>query len=173
MRRLENFEALDGPVRVLGPTAERLVGTGRRRTLLEGHWLGHTFHALLSDFVEGPWMAASFLDLFGPPGSERAARRLLGLGLAVAPLAHLSGLADWRQAPGDGPRRVGALHGLAIGGATALYTASYLARLGRRHNTARALGLAGGVVALFDGYAAGHLSHVRGVAVGEQRRGGG
>jgi hypothetical protein len=169
MERLERARSLDAAVRALGRIAPALVGSGRRRALLEGRWLGHTFHALLTDFVEGPWMAATFLDVFGPPGSEPAARRLLGFGLAVAPVAHLAGVADWRQSQDDGPQRVGAAHAVAVSAATALYAASYVARRRDSRVTAKTLGLAGGVVALLDGYLGGHLSHVRAVALGEQR----
>jgi hypothetical protein len=166
MERLEGGSSLDTGVQTLDEVADSLLGEDRSRRFLEGRWLGHTFHALLTDFVEGPWMAATFLDLFGPPGSEPAARRLLGLGLAMAPLTHLSGLADWQQTQDDGPRRVGVVHAASVSAATALYAASYAARrLGR---SGKALALAGGVVALLDGYLGGHLSHVRAVAVGEK-----
>lgn len=168
MERLEGAGALDAGVSALRAVASTLVGSGRRRDFLEGRWLGHTFHALLTDFVEGPWMAASFLDLFGPPGSSAAARRLLGLGLTAAPLAHLSGMADWRQGQDPGARRVGVVHGVAVSVATVLYAASYIARRRQRQLAAKVLGTCGGVVALVDGYFGGHLSHVRGVATGEQ-----
>ena len=168
MRRVERARGLDRTVRAFDGVASALVGTGWRRSLLEGRWLGHTVHALLTDFVEGPWMAATFLDLFGPPGSAAAARRLLGLGLAVAPAAHLAGMADWQQADQAGPRRVGLAHAAAVSTATGLYAASYVARRHQRQAEAKRLAVAGGVVALLDGYLGGHLSHVRGVAVGEQ-----
>lgn len=168
MERLENARALDAGVRAFDRLTAPVAKQGWTGSVLQGRWLGHTFHALLSDFVEGPWMAATFLDLFGPAGSEAAARRLLGLGLAVAPVAHLAGFADWQQSDRDGPRRVGVAHAAAVSTATALYAASYLARHRQRHGPAKVLGLAGGFIALFDGYLGGHLSHVRGVAVGEQ-----
>ncbi len=168
MERLESAHSVDTGVRALRRVAPAVVGSGWRRELLAGRWLGHTFHALLTDFVEGPWMAATFLDLFGPPGSAAAARRLLGFGLTVAPVAHLSGMADWEQAEDEGARRVGAAHAVAVSVATALYAASYVARRREHQNGAKMLGVAGGVVALLDGYLGGHLSHVRGVAVGER-----
>ncbi|MEW6471535.1 MAG: (2Fe-2S)-binding protein [Actinomycetota bacterium] len=168
MERLEGEGSLTPAVRAFDRVATAALGSGRRRRLFEGRWLGHTFHALLTDFVEGPWMAATFLDLFGPPGSSAAARRLLGLGLAVVPLAHLSGLADWQRAEDDGGRRVGVVHALTVSAATALYTGSYVARRREHEARAKTLAVAAGVTALIDGYLGGHLSHVRGVAVGEQ-----
>ena len=132
----------------------------------EGTWLGHSLHPLLSDFVEGPWMAASFLDVFGPEGSAPAAERLLGFGLFVAVPCYLAGLADWRQASEPGDRRVGLIHLVAVSLATGLYGLSYAARRTGRHRKGALLGLAGGSVAMVDGYIGGHLSHVRGVAGG-------
>jgi len=168
VERLEGERLLDPAVSALDRLAPAVLGAGRLRQVFEGRWLGHTFHALLTDFVEGPWMAATFLDLFGPPGSSAAARRLLGAGLAVVPLAHLSGLADWQQAQDERARRVGVVHAVTVSAATLLYAGSYVARRRGRQSGARALGLAGGVIALLDGYLGGHLSHVRAVAVGEQ-----
>lgn len=107
-----------------------------------------------------------------PPGDSNREPAMdvlqTGLGLAAAPLAHLSGIAEWRQAPDRGARRVGVVHGVTVSAATVLYTASHVARRRQQQPPAKALGLAGGVLALVDGYFGGHLSHVRGVAVGEQ-----
>ena len=112
-------------------------------------------------------MAASFLDLFGPPGSSRAAQRLLGFGLVMAVPTYLAGLADWAETEDEAERRVGVVHLAAASTAVALYTGSYLARVGRRQRSAALLGVAGGLVALVDGYLGGHLGHVRGVTAGE------
>jgi hypothetical protein len=168
MERLEGEPSLAPAAEAFDRVADRVLGRGRTRRLFEGRWLGHTFHALLTDFVEGPWMAATFLDVFGPPDSDASARRLLGFGLAVVPLAHLSGLADWQQADHEGARRVGVVHALTVSAATALYAGSYLARRRGDQTRAKTLSLAGGVIAFADGYLGGHLSHVRAVAVGEQ-----
>jgi hypothetical protein len=168
MERLETERSLAPAAEAFDRVAGAVLGSGRTRRLFEGRWLGHTFHALLTDFVEGPWMAATFLDVFGPPDSNASARRLLGFGLAVVPLAHLSGLADWQQTDHEGARRVGFVHALTVSAATALYAGSYLARRRGDQTRAKTLSLAGGVIALADGYLGGHLSHVRGVAVGEQ-----
>jgi len=113
-------------------------------------------------------MAATFLDVFGPADSSASAQRLLGFGLAVVPLAHVSGLADWQQGDHEGARRVGFVHALTVSAAAALYSGSYVARRRGDQTLAKTLSLAGGIVALADGYLGGHLSHVRAVAVGEQ-----
>lgn len=127
------------------------------RGALRGDWLAHAAHPMLTDFTEGPWMAASFLDLFGPPGSEAAARRLVGLGLVAAVPTALSGYLDWDDTSGP-DRRVGLVHAATSTLATALYGASYVARRQGRHRRGVVLGLVGGVVAYLDGYVGGELS---------------
>lgn len=166
MRALEEASVLDGPAGRLARVVACAVRSPRLRELLQGVWLGHSFHPLLTDFTEGPWMAASFLDLFGPKESSAAAQRLVALGLLTALPTHISGLADWAATKGDRERRVGLVHAGSVSLATALYAASYLDRRRHRQRRATLLGLAGGLVALLDGYLGAHLSHVRGVGVG-------
>lgn len=167
MERLEANAALDPPAELLRGAVHRALPPGPIRQALRGNWLGHSFHALTTDFVEGPWMAATFLDLFGPQDSARSARRLLGLGLLVAVPAYLTGLLEWAEEERVEQRRVGLGHLASTSAAIGLYTASYLRRV--RGSRGRLLGLAGGLVAFADGYLGGHLSHVRRVATGELR----
>jgi hypothetical protein len=79
---------------------------------------------------------------------------------------YVAGLADWRQARKGGERRIGVTHLAAISVAMGLYASSYAARRRDRRQTAVTLGLVGGTVAMLDGYVGGHLSYVRGVALG-------
>ncbi|MBW3577124.1 MAG: (2Fe-2S)-binding protein [Actinobacteria bacterium] len=134
---------------------------------LRGGWLGHALHPLLTDFTNGPWMAASFLDLLGPPGSSPAARRLVGLGLLAAAPTLLSGFVEWQGTDGAA-RRVGVVHAATSSLATILYGASYVAR--RRGNQRRGVVFAalGGVVAFLDGYVGGELSLVAKVGTGRR-----
>jgi hypothetical protein len=76
MCTIEEAAFLDAAANCFIRVADRLSPSTALRQLLKGTWLDHSFHPLLTDFIEGPWMAASFLDIFGPPGSSRAARRL-------------------------------------------------------------------------------------------------
>lgn len=138
------------------------------RAFLRGDWLGHAFHPLATDFTAGPWMAASFLDLFGPRGSEPAARRLVGLGLLAAVPTWLSGAVDWQETRGR-DRRVGLLHATTSSVSTALYAASYVARRRGDGRRGAVLGLLGGLVAIGDGYVGGDLTLV--ARVGTGRRG--
>lgn len=147
--------------RITEPATSALAPLSRskRGWLLRGEWLGHAFHPLATDFTAGPWMAASFLDLFGPPASAPAARRLVALGLAASVPTWLSGLVDWQETR-RGDRRVGLLHAATSTTAAVLYGASYLARRGGRHRRGVLLGLLGGLVAFGDGYVGGELSLV-------------
>jgi hypothetical protein len=165
MRRIEANRALDPPADLLRALVHGALPAGPVRNALRGDWLGHAFHPLLTDFVEGPWMAASFLDLFGPDGSAPAARRLLGFGLLVAVPAYATGLLEWAEEERVEQRRVGLVHIGMISSAIALYTASYLSR--RSGGRGRFLGVAAGLIASADGYVGGHMSHVRLVATGE------
>ena len=165
MERIESSSALDPVADLIRLGVHGAIPEGPVRAALRGEWLGHAFHPLLTDFVEGPWMAASFLDLFGPDRSAGAARRLLGFGLLVAVPAYLTGLVEWAEEERVEQRRVGLVHLASISTSITLYTASYLSR--RAGGRGRALGVAAGLIAFADGYAAGHMSHVRLVATGE------
>src|SRR5215471_12329838 len=79
----------------------RVFGSGALRPvklLLNGSWLGHPLHPLLTDVPVGAWTAALLLDLLAlvfhlPTG--RAASAAVGLGIAAALAAAAAGLMDW------------------------------------------------------------------------------
>src|SRR5207245_1418399 len=75
---------LDGYGNLLRAVGERLIASPARRDALQGQWLGHAVHPLLTDFPLGMWMAASTLDLVGGPQARPAARKLLTIGLLAA-----------------------------------------------------------------------------------------
>jgi hypothetical protein len=158
---------VDGPVRATGRVAATVRAVRPWDRALRGGWLGHALHPLLTDFTNGPWMAASFLDLFGPPDAGPAARRLVGLGLVASVPTLLSGLSDWDDT-GGAARRVGVLHAATSTAATCLYGASYLARWRGAQSRGVALGLLAGVVAFADGYIGGELSLVARVGTGRR-----
>ncbi len=164
LRRVEGAEGLDGPARALSRLTQSKLGRGPLRDVLTGTWLGHAFHPLLTDFAEGGWMAASFLDVFGPHDARHAAQRLVGFGLLAAIPTALTGLAEWADADRTA-RRVGMVHAASSTAAFACYGWSYLARRRKKNTTAVAVGLVGGVIAIADGYVAGHLSLALGVGV--------
>lgn len=162
-----------GHARSLDPVAETLrrwlVGASPREVqdALRGTWLGHALHPLLTDFTAGPWMAASFLDLFGPKGSSPAARRLVGFGVVMAVPTLLSGFMDWRDTEAE-ERRLGLVHAASSSLATLLYVCSLVARRRGNDRVGVVLGVIGGVVAFADGYIGGDLALVRGVGRGRR-----
>ena len=161
--RLEQAEALDGPVGALEPKVTALFGTGTRGSVLRGDWLGHAVHPLLTDVVIGTWTSATLLDLLGGPGSSAAAQRLLGTGLfAVGPTAW-TGWAEW-SAASIRDKRVGLVHAATNGLAISIYAASYVARRRGRHGAGARIALAGAAISGAGAYLGGHLAHARKVA---------
>jgi uncharacterized membrane protein len=164
---LEQNQGLDGVVAGLRPLAGK-AAVGRRGDVLQGRWLGHAFHPLLTDLPLGCWLSANLLDLVGGRRSRPAAQRLVGLGLLAVPPTMATGLADWSAIEADGPRRVGVVHAagnLAVG---TLYLLSWRSRRRGHHLRGVAVGLAGGVLAWGTGYLGGHLSFARGIGVGQR-----
>jgi uncharacterized membrane protein len=155
-RLVEGRRSLDGVAAALSPLAHRVRGHGPWRRLVTGEVVGHAAHPFLTDLPIGFWTSASLLDLVGGPGAEAAARRLVGAGLASAPAAALTGLAEY-----DGltprSRRVAAVHAALNVTSLGLYAASWAARPQRRR-AGVALALAGLSVSGVSAYLGGHLA---------------
>ena len=113
---------VDAPFRVARP----LQG------LLNGTWLGHPLHPLVTDVAIGAWTVVLVLDLIGfaVPGAglASAAAITLWLGVLAALGSALSGLTDWKDTYGL-EQRVGFVHGLLMVLVTLLYVASGLLRV--------------------------------------------
>lgn len=155
-RLVEGRRSLDGVAAALSPLAHRVRGDGPWRRLVTGEVVGHAAHPFLTDLPIGFWTSASLLDLVGGPGAEAAARRLVGAGLASAPAAALTGLAEY-----DGltprSRRVAVVHAALNVASLGLYAASWAARP-RRRRAGVVLGLAGLSVSGVSAYLGGHLA---------------
>jgi nitrite reductase/ring-hydroxylating ferredoxin subunit/uncharacterized membrane protein len=163
--QLGEREALDPPARRLLGVAHRAIRPGRVRDALSGTFLGHPLHPPLTDLPIGSWTSAMVLDAAGGPGSERAARRLIGTGILAALPTAASGYVEWADSAEGraSTRRVGLVHAAANVTALGFYSASYLAR--RRGGRGRALALAGGAALAVGGYLGGHLAYVHGEGV--------
>lgn len=162
---LASRESLDPPARKLLDVAHRAIRPGRLRDALSGTFLGHALHPLMTDVPIGTWTSAMLLDNAGGPGSERAARRLIGVGIAASLPTAVTGYVEWADSA-DGrssTRRLGLVHAAANVTALTLYSASYLAR--RRGGSGRVLALAGGAALAVGGHLGGHLSYVNGEGV--------
>jgi nitrite reductase/ring-hydroxylating ferredoxin subunit/uncharacterized membrane protein len=115
-----------------------IVGSNRKpprlfKSLLNGAYLGHPLHPVLTDVPVTAWLLAAIFDivwLINPESASWAARGaqaavLIGFLGALGAVA--SGLTDWSDTYGH-ERRVGLLHGLFNSTATLLYLISLLLR---------------------------------------------
>src|SRR5215471_15783259 len=118
----------------LDAVLNRLSQTAALRPLklvLNGTWLGHPLHPLLTDVPIGAWTVAILLDLialiFVVPALEPAATIAIGLGILAALAAAAAGLMDWMDV--DPPEKaVGVTHGILNVSATVLFAISLLMR---------------------------------------------
>lgn len=155
-RLVEGRSSLDGPAAALSPLARLARGSGTWKRLVTGQALGHAAHPFLTDLPIGFWASASLLDMIGGPGAQPAARRLVAAGLASAPAAALTGLAEY-DGLGPRPRRVAAVHAALNVASLGLYAASWATRP-RRRRAGVALALGGLSVSGLSAYLGGHLA---------------
>jgi nitrite reductase/ring-hydroxylating ferredoxin subunit/uncharacterized membrane protein len=157
--RLERLPALDGLARAVEAFWSRTLPAGKARDVLHGTSLGHPLHPALTDVAIGCWTSAVALDLLGGEETRKASRTLIGIGVLSAAPTAASGAADWLAlGEADRPRRVGAVHAVANGTATALYAASWLSRRRGHHTRGVALSTAATALASAGGYLGGHLA---------------
>lgn len=164
VREIEGLRALDNLDAVLRPVGKWLVADPLRRDLLQGRWLGHALHPLLTDLPLGLWTSASVLDLVGGATSRPAAQRLLGLGVLAAIPTAVTGHAELAALTGLRERRTAALHAVLNGAAVVSYAASWRARARGSHGTGVLLGLSGAALSGAAGYLGGHLVSARKVS---------
>jgi nitrite reductase/ring-hydroxylating ferredoxin subunit/uncharacterized membrane protein len=161
-RRVGEIGAVDGVAKKVAKAIRGALPPGDARDALAGRPLGHPLHPLLTDVPIGTWLSASVLDAVGGRDAEKAARRLVAVGVAAALPTAASGLLDWAdtEPADDEVRRVGVAHAISNVVALSLYGASLAAR--RR---ARLLRLAGAGAMAVGGHLGGHLSYAKAVGV--------
>jgi nitrite reductase/ring-hydroxylating ferredoxin subunit/uncharacterized membrane protein len=115
-----------------------IVGSNRKpprrlKTLLNGSFLGHPLHPVLTDVPVTAWLITAIFDiiwLINPESvswAARGAQAAVLIGFLGALGAVATGLTDWSDTFGH-ERRVGLLHGLLNSTATLLYLISLLLR---------------------------------------------
>src|SRR5215204_4556745 len=123
------------------------------KNALHGVWLGHPLHPVLTDLPLGAWTAALALDVAAKsdPGMRRAATFAIGVGLAGAVGAAVTGLTDWSETDGQS-RRAGLLHGLLNVTATALFATAFALRRKDSYDGGRTCAWTGYTIALGSAY---------------------
>lgn len=140
----------------------RALGSPGRllQDLLNGSFLGHSLHGMLTDAVVGAVTAVLVLDaaaVFFDADVETATLIVLGFGVLSAWGSALAGLTDHKDIdPGDA-RNVATLHGLINLTASVLYTVSFFVRLGGGLDAGRWLALVAFVLLAGGAFIGGHL----------------
>jgi len=176
----ERLESAIGESKTIDRTAGKVSawlnqgfqGTALRplKLFLNGSWLGHPLHPLLTDIPIGAWTVTILLDLAGlltgsPLGI--AAAITTGLGLVAALGTAAAGLMDWMDT-GPPEQAVGAVHAIFNGTATILFAASFVLRWSHRWQIsagAFAVALAGYALLLAGSYLGGAMVFHRGVMI--------
>ena len=136
------------------------------KNVAHGVWLGHPLHPVFTDLPIGAWTTALALDAAadGDPGMRRAATFAIGVGLAGAVGAALTGLTDWSETDGQA-RRAGLIHGLLNITATTLFAAAFALRRKDTHDGGRKCAWTGYAIALGAAYLGGDLVYDRRIGV--------
>ncbi len=142
------------------------------KDFLNGVWLGHPLHPVITDVPIGAWTMTELLDLLSAAGGDdpaldRAADLTLGAGIVAALGAAVTGITDWSDVGGS-HRRMGLLHGLINAAGLGMNIASLGLRLGgnpRSRGLARGLSAGGYITAALAAYVAGELVFNLGMAV--------
>ncbi|MEN3337177.1 MAG: hypothetical protein V7647_853 [Acidobacteriota bacterium] len=139
--------------------------TGRTvKDALNGVWLGHPLHPVLTDLPVGAWTMAEVFDAMdaasGGSRYEEAARVCINAGLVGAAGAAVTGLTDWSDT-GQEDRRMGLVHAMLNVTATSLFVASTLLRRRRRTPGATRASAAGYAFAMAGAYLGGALVYKR------------
>ncbi len=137
------------------------VGFNQRlENFLNGVWLGHPLHPVITDIPVGAWTATVTLDaleaITGSRTFAKGANIATALGVVSAAGAATAGLTDWQHLSGE-PRREGMLHALLNSTALSLFSASLFARIVRNRKLGRSLALWGYLSLFFGAFFGGDL----------------
>ena len=160
---VEEASGIDAVVRRVAPLANALVGSPVRRDLLQGRWLGHAVHPVMTMLPVGTWSSAGLLDAVGGRDARRTARTLVGVGVLAAVPTALTGWAEWSDI-GRREQRVGVVHAGLNAAGIVLQAMSWRARRRGDQRRGVALSLAGMSLVGVGGYLGGHLTEVRNVS---------
>jgi nitrite reductase/ring-hydroxylating ferredoxin subunit/uncharacterized membrane protein len=153
-------KAVRGAFEASGPIGQQA------KNALHGVWLGHPLHPVVTDVPIGAWTTALALDAAanGDPGMRRAATFAIGVGLAGALGAAVTGLTDWSETDGQS-RRAGLVHGLLNLTATTLFATAFALRRKDSHDGGRKCAWTGYAIALGAAYLGGDLVYGQRIGV--------
>ncbi len=154
--RLENATALDPIVKRVKSVVDAALRPRWLRDVLHGVPLGHPVHPLAVQVPLGTWVSAAVLDAV--PGTERAARMLIGVGVVSAVPTAVAGYTDWSKLH-EQQLRVGVVHSAFNLLAAGLYATSFVQRTRGKHTHGKLFGYAGLMVAAGGGFLGGHLTY--------------
>jgi uncharacterized membrane protein len=164
VRLVAQQEWLENLGEVLQPAVRQLLqnlGNGVS-DVLQGKWLGHPLHPALTDIPVGAWTAAVAMDAIG---AEDAADFAIGVGVAGALGAAVTGIADWSGIEDEPARKIGVAHAFLNVAAVGLYTTSLVMRRTGSRRAGIGVSLLGYAIANASAYLGGHLVFGEGVGV--------
>ncbi len=155
-----------------------LVGANRKpprrlKSFLNGTWLRHPLHALLTDIPIGSWVMTAIFDIFwliSPTSfawAARGAEVTVILGILGALAAAVTGFTDWSDTYGS-ERRVGLNHAIYNSSALVLYIISMILRLTQASGDsiiAAIIGFIGLGVMSYAAYLGGEMVFTKGTNV--------
>jgi nitrite reductase/ring-hydroxylating ferredoxin subunit/uncharacterized membrane protein len=155
-------QAIRGAYDLAGPVGQQA------KNAVHGVWLGHPLHPVFTDLPLGAWTTGLVLDAVAARTNdhamERAADVAIGVGLAGAAAAAVTGLTDWSETTGHA-RRTGLIHGLLNIAATTLYATAFVLRKRGARSTGQSCALAGYTIALGAAWLGGDLVYDQRIGV--------
>lgn len=139
------------------------------KDFLNGVWLGHPLHPVITDVPIGAWTMTELLDVVSAtrgddPGLDAAADIALGAGIVAAFGAAITGLTDWSDVGGE-HRRMGMAHALLNVVGLTMSIGSLVMRIRGSRGPARLLSAGGYLTSATAAYVAGELVYTLGMAV--------
>jgi nitrite reductase/ring-hydroxylating ferredoxin subunit/uncharacterized membrane protein len=164
----EKVTFLDKISDTVQPAIHRIYrpGTGVSQwaeNFLNGVWLGHPLHPVLTDRPIGFWTTAVTLDVLDNNNGSttrlgQCADTAMAIGSAAAVVTAAAGLTDWQHLRAE-PRRVGMLHAIFNTITLGLFTASLAARGSRNRRLGKRLSLLGALFMVFGAFYGGDLTY--------------